>query len=1322
MKEGNVDQLPGWAREVLQSMAAGAPQPAVSAYLGHPGWPLFVAAALVVEFVPRDLVPDELSGSERRAAERELLCFAEPTRQLEGVRWSLTREARREVLASSDASQIAAAAQRTSGSFHDPLTVALRDCILGTRKRNLASMTAEELEVTRVAVTWLRGLRNVDLPRLEELDRRIALQRLLAPFERMIGRVDFRRGRTRPDRFFGRREEMEDLRAYVDVVAADTLGATLVRAAKRVQRVFTGRQPKVVWGSGGVGKTTLVAKFMLEHARAKSSFPFAYLDFDRSTISARNRAGLLAEMCSQVAAQFEQLASPLTALHDTLAVLARRVDVNADADSLTALLPHARSFRRIIDDAFPSSTPFLLVFDTFEIVQYGPDQVVALEKLITAFTGGDADAWPRLRLILSGRQAVPEFLGSVEELRLGALDRQGSAEMFAALAADAGKPISRDEALLLVQAIVKHVPDPTNTGVRPLRLRLIGDLFREGSESGAAVVKGLLDDLAKPPGEQGAVGRALVDGILIRRILNHVRDPRVGALADPGLVVRRITPAVIRDVMTRGTAAPVDGAAETAANDPEEITPWIVDDAKARDIFSAFARELTLVDREGDALRHRQDVRQDMLPLIHVHRPRGFARIHRLAYDHFRVQALADRADTISAAEAIYHGLWLRKPYEDLETLWPKGAAFDPRIDPREFPEESKENVYLRAKKRAPLTPAEIAQLPSPIAAEWLVARGDALLSQQRLEPAVAEIRAAGGEQCAAFDAFPDVAAIAARVLYRAGLWSEAASLLRRHLARSFATPRREASVSILRLWATLLAKTGAEPEQLARLLPFVATLGDPMVRVEILAHITLGLEDSRERRSLSDVARGMVIDEALRIRQSTWRRELRILRLVLATRCRGAERLARTYLSECDRLAHDPKVLGIIGRWRGQPFEERDFDRIVVNERPLLLKGMRFEDVPQIAGSDHSDWIVPFGNALTRDFDRYRRAIDKALRGFAPADVAPHVQRAVKTHDGNSLLEVVVERGMLRIAQEIRASAPHGTYPQSAAQMADVLLRWHRITSGEPLELVPVELRSVADLLGEADWRDLVPRLLAFATHEVARGWPRDPWNAPDPAAIVGEAVGAVVESAEKAEAASSLFLAFARQIEATAAKYLVDDFLELIAVIDWENVVPRLLVYAHQRLVRHGRAAYGYGSQASDYVQEAVRRFIDQSRNFPRGERTSVVAFLCSVIDSLISHEAERNWRRGPHLVVGVTAADEISEELLPSGADFTDELLARNELERFVATLDPDLARYAQALANHQDATAEELAGILRTSVEDVRNLAKRLKRRRKDWPTR
>lgn len=74
------------------------------------------------------------------------------------------------------------------------------------------------------------------------------------------------------------------------------------------------------------------------------------------------------------------------------------------------------------------------------------------------------------------------------------------------------------------------------------------------------------------------------------------------------------------------------------------------------------------------------------------------------------------------------------------------------------------------------------------------------------------------------------------------------------------------------------------------------------------------------------------------------------------------------------------------------------------------------------------------------------------------------------------------------------------------------------------------------------------------------------------------------------------------------------------------------------------------------------------------------------------------------------------EIDEQHLASDDDFEHQIIARSELERFKKTLDPDLVRYVSLLAAEQSSSAEEHAMSLGTSVSEIRNLDRRLRRRR------
>ena len=99
-----------------------------------------------------------------------------------------------------------------------------------------------------------------------------------------------------------------------------------------------------------------------------------------------------------------------------------------------------------------------------------------------------------------------------------------------------------------------------------------------------------------------------------KRVVGHVRHPLAQKLAWPGLVVRRVTEEIIREFL-----APLC-----------EIEP-----DQAEDAFEALEREVWMVTREGDALRHRQDLRARTLPLMRNANPDRFGDVVRRAVDYF---------------------------------------------------------------------------------------------------------------------------------------------------------------------------------------------------------------------------------------------------------------------------------------------------------------------------------------------------------------------------------------------------------------------------------------------------------------------------------------------------------------------------------------------------------------------------------------------------------------------------------------------------------------------------------------------------------------
>jgi hypothetical protein len=179
-----------------------------------------------------------------------------------------------------------------------------------------------------------------------------------------------------------------------------------------------------------------------------------------------------------------------------------------------------------------------------------------------------------------------------------------------------------------------------------------------------------------------------------------------------------------------------------------------------------------------------------------------------------------------------------------------------------------------------------------------------------------------------------------------------------------------------------------------------------------------------------------------------------------------------------------------------------------------------------------------------------------------------------------------------------------------------------------------------------------------------------------------------------------------------------------ENLKATDWNDIVKRLLGYARYRLSRHGTAGNRFCNKPDDYVQEAVKLYLDGVRRFSPTPETTLFAFLCGVVDSLISHDAEKTERRGYQIALSSDDPDDAGfdflETRLASPENFEENIVLQNEYERFLKLLDPDLREYVRLRVDEEAMpTAEEFAATLRTSVSEIRNMDRRLRRRRNQW---
>ena len=486
---------------------------------------------------------------------------------------------------------------------------------------DLGRMRFAELECLRQLYEW--GLERFgDLPDRELVERTRLWRSSVRVFEHLVDRS-----------FTGRQAELQIVRGHVDL-----------------SRPRPG--PLVITGAGGAGKTALIGRFLIEEfERAPSgSLPFASLPFDAETLDVREPYTVLLAAAHQLGAAGvagpEANSSALTRFHEVVAyyrdhrgALVRRASQHTGRDTKIANLGEVeyalyRGFADLLrtvlhtaEAVSHSRPPALLVFDTFEEVAYR-----TREDLIGFWGMLDylLDVVPELRVIIAGRPpaAKPEVSRPSVALPLAELGREDAISLLVRLGVTDPRT---------AQAIAVQV------GGNPLSLRLAADVAK-AERSGHTG----LASRGETPLSVSAIGAELVRGRLYRRLLDHIHDPAVRTLAHPGMVLRRVTPEVIEQVLRPACGLDVP------------------DYARAVELFDALRAEQALVSVDADgSLRYRDDVRGPVLELLARESPAQVRRIHEHAVGYY-----ARQSGPAERAEELYHRLMLQQPDEELEDRW----------------------------------------------------------------------------------------------------------------------------------------------------------------------------------------------------------------------------------------------------------------------------------------------------------------------------------------------------------------------------------------------------------------------------------------------------------------------------------------------------------------------------------------------------------------------------------------------------------------------------------------------------------------------------
>jgi len=593
-------------------------------------WAYRLAAAVMDTFNPGTIQPYDENGSILSQS------YPNPENDADLVipqipeRWRLHCDLRREALEKLATRQnmkdaLALNPDIADTSLQRMLTSAINDTI----PDDLRALTRDDLSALVTVASWLKSI--IKIPDLDSVARVFALKDLLSPFEHLTS-----------DGFVGREMEITLLHSYL---TSDQ----------------DGTEPLLLYGVGGVGKSSLLAQFILQAVRDPTNTPFlVHLDMDSPTVSPQHLHTFVIEITRQLLAQDPGLSAHGRANLRSVRDLAKRLPSDLErrySESTGSLLLEylLNSASALLTNALESSKErkVLIVLDTFEEAQIFGESVA---YSILMFMKLLQSRVHNVRIVIAGRGTPPEGLRKRVGLerhpvQINSLDPRSAGILTYHLLEKSH--LQHDEAVIQeIVSVVGRNPLSLKLAVRAISLQGFSAFLDTDSRS--QIVEKLRQER--------------VQGYLFGRILNYLKDERLKKLVYPGILLRRVTPQLIWEVL----------------KEPCEIEVQSIDDST--ELFRSFEKVMGVVEPDGnEGLRFRLELRREILgDVLRVVDPKIAE-----AIDARAVKFYESDTTPFGRAEELYHRLRLNQSNDILEARWSQNAWSHLKQSITELPAQS---------------------------------------------------------------------------------------------------------------------------------------------------------------------------------------------------------------------------------------------------------------------------------------------------------------------------------------------------------------------------------------------------------------------------------------------------------------------------------------------------------------------------------------------------------------------------------------------------------------------------------------------------------